>query len=92
MKDSSGRLGSYPDFILVSFAMRSAGRAETTVGGVQMHKKLACCDIGKSCDSVTESVQVHTIDTSGHLLLERVVSCVIFPENGLLGGKNTSEM
>ena len=57
-----------------------------------MLEKLSCCDVGESCDSVAESAQVHAVDTPDYLLLERVVGRVIFPENGLLGGENTSEM
>jgi hypothetical protein len=86
-----GKVGVIPGLHL-GIICNEVGRAEATVSSVQMHKKLARCDIGVSCASVAESAQVHAVNTSNHLLLERVVGCVEFLENCLLGSKNTSEM
>ena len=57
-----------------------------------MLEKLSLSDVGVSCDLVAESAQVHAVNTPGYLLLERVVGCVEFLEDGLLSVKNTSEM
>ena len=56
------------------------GRAETTIGSIQVLEKLSRCDVGESCDSEAESAQVHAVDTPDYLLLERVVGRVEFLE------------